>query len=278
MAPRFVSGANTAGRVPTTTSNRPSAIVEPRPVPRTLVPSDEHRDPLPERLHDRRRGRRHRHRLRHQHDRPSPPGEAPPNRLDGDGHLVLRRRPNHERPRPAESADESATPFRYDEKRSEDRSTSDGGGGPAERGMGWLGKRSGAAATPSRASPPRRLFRSDPRRHRPPDHRGQRRDVPLAHPPQQAEHVLVEEAHRRHDLLHPEHPRPERLRGSEHPPADQASVERHLHERPHPGVELGREQVRERPIEAEDGAVDADRDGALQAVRGQRGRGQRGRG
>jgi hypothetical protein len=43
-------------------------------------------------------------------------------------------------------------------------------------------------------------------------------------------------------------------------------VERHLHERAHPRVELRREQVRERSVEAEDGAVDADRDGAFQQV------------
>ena len=149
---------------------------------------------------------------------------------------------------------------------------------PRGAGHGMAGQAERGRRHPAARQPPRSLFGRDPRRHRPPDHRSQRRDVSLAHPPQQLQHALIEEPHGRHELLHAEHPRPERLRGSHHPSADQPSVERHLHERPHPGVELGREQVRERPIEAEDGAVDADRDRTLQQVRGRVGRGQRGRG
>ena len=41
-------------------------------------------------------------------------------------------------------------------------------------------------------------------------------------------------------------------------------MERDLDERADTGVELGGEQVRERPVEAEDGAVDADGDGTLE--------------
>ena len=164
MAPRFAQRREHRRPRPHDHVEPPVRDLEPRPVPRTLVPPDEHRDPLPERLHDRRRGRRHRHRLRHQHDRPPPPGQTRPNRLDGDGHLVLRSRPNHERPRPGRERrrERRAVPIRREEVRGRGLS-SVGGGGPAERGMGWLGKRSGAAAaTPPRASPPQR--RPPPRR------------------------------------------------------------------------------------------------------------------
>ena len=58
----------------------------------------------------------------------------------------------------------------------------------------------------------------------------------------------------------------ERLRGPEHPSPDQPPVERHLHERAHAGTELGRKGVRERPIEAEERAVDADRDRAFEST------------
>ena len=41
-------------------------------------------------------------------------------------------------------------------------------------------------------------------------------------------------------------------------------MERDLDERTDTGVELGGEQIRERPVEAEDGTVDADGDGTLE--------------
>ena len=128
---------------------------EPRPVPRTLVPSDEHRDPLPERLHDRRRGRRHRHRLRHQHDRPPLPHRdtAEPPRPRRPPRPPAPAEPRTCPPQTKSAGERDTVPIRRGEVEGRGR-TSGGGGSPAERGMGWLGERSGAvAATPPRASP-----------------------------------------------------------------------------------------------------------------------------
>ena len=120
MAPTFVSGANTAGRVPTTTSNRPSAIASHVRYRARLSP--------PTSIATR-----------------SPNASTIAAAVAGTGtasgtNTIARRPPaRHVRtastatatsssgagrttnvPAPDESADESADPFRYDEKRSED--------------------------------------------------------------------------------------------------------------------------------------------------------------
>src|SRR5205823_7957802 len=128
----------------------------------------------------------------------------------------------------------------------------------AQRGWGWTGKRSISPAAPTRL----RLFLSrHPRRKRATDDRRERRDVPLRHPPKQLEQPLVEEPNRGDDLVHLQHPRRDVVGRPEDPPAGQLPVESNLHERPDPGVEVGGELVRERPIERENRAIDADRDG-----------------
>ena len=226
----------------------PFQDLQPPPISRSPVSPDQRADTLPERLDDRRRGRRNRRRLGHQHHRAPPSGQTATNDLDGrtrprpPAPAEERTRPNRPRPPP-----ESEAPFRYDEKRLDDEA-----GAPP--------------STPPRASPCGNgvLLGRDPGRRHAPDHRGQRSDVALAHPPHQLEHRFVEEPDGRHDLLHVERPRAEHLGRLQHPPADQPAVERDLDERADARVELAGEQVRERPVEAEDRAVDADGDGALE--------------
>ena len=155
MAPTFTIGANTAGRVPTTTSNRPSEISSHVRYRARLSP--------PTNIATR-----------------SPNASTIPAAVAGTGtasgtNTIARRPParhvrtastttatsssgagrTHERPRPAveRSREQIAVPIRREEVRQRGLDA-DGGGGPAERGMGWLGKRSGAAAAPPRASPP----------------------------------------------------------------------------------------------------------------------------
>ncbi len=244
----------------------PCQDLQPPPISSSPVSPDQQPHTLPERVDDRRRGRRNRSRLGHQDDRAPPTGQTASNDLDGRRDLVLRCRPKDERTGPAGDGrrKRGAVPVRREEVGGRGRSAV-GGGGRAERGMGWLGKRSAApAATPTRVSPQQPLLGRDPGRRPTPDHRGQRSDVPLAHPPHQLEHRFVEEPDGRHDLLHVQRPRPEHLGGPQHPPPDQPAVERDPHERADAPFEIAGKQIRERAVEAEDGAVDADGDGAVE--------------
>jgi hypothetical protein len=71
--------------------------LQPRPVPRPLVPPEETDDVLAERIHDRLHRRRHRIHLRHQHKRRPPRRERRPDTLDRKRRLLPRRAPNDER-------------------------------------------------------------------------------------------------------------------------------------------------------------------------------------
>ena len=229
--------------------------LQPPSVPRPLVPPDQQANALPERLHDRRRGRRNRRRLRHQHDRPPPTVETATNDLDDSGHLVLRRRPKHERARAGGDGRQKSRPLRYPEKRSEDeagvrsagpRAPCLGNGAPpAHRQPIPLQMRPGAAP-PARS--PRPTERCTARSPTASARASRRRRTGRARRPS-SRSASASRTPRRGPSTHPRISRP--WNGT-------------CTSEPRPASSSGGKQVRERTVEAEDRAVDADRDRALQ--------------
>jgi hypothetical protein len=76
------------------------------------------------------------------------------------------------------------------------------------------------------------------------------------------EHRFVEEPNGRDTPHHRERPARELVGGADDPRSRQLAVEPDTDVRADTRFELGRERVRERPIEREDRPVDADRDRA----------------
>src|SRR3972149_5979923 len=85
------------------------------------------------------------------------------------------------------------------------------------------------------------------------------------------EPMTVEERHRRDRLIDPQHPHGNVVGRPEHPATDPPPVARHLNERADASAALLGQVVSERPVQREDGAVDAD--GAGPAERASRTRG-----
>ena len=251
------------------------ADLEPPPVARPLSPAEIQRDAIPEGLGERARGRGQRLGLGHEDDGPPARRERRRHRVDGDRHLVLRRRAEQERARsagerregdvgPAIRRQRAAAGGLVEEQRLRSR-----------RGMPAVG--GGRRATRLLDGS---LLRRDAWRGRPPDHRRERRDVSLAHPPKHPQELVVEEPHLRGRRTDGQHAGRHLIGGAEHPALHPPAVKRDLHERSDARVQRGIELVGERPVERQERTVDADRHGARQdgpATRGRLGARPRGR-
>src|SRR5581483_9194291 len=141
-------------------------------------------------------------------------------------------------------------------------------GGPG--GASRVSEAASAEPGPPTLRKKRPLHRGHARRVRPRDHRGERGHVPLAHPSQELERRPIEEADRRDGAPHREQARRDLLRGAEHPAPHQPAVERHADERPHARLELGGKLVGERTVERQHRPIDADVDGTRERGAGRR--------
>ena len=239
------------------------AQAEPVTVALPLVAPEVETDPVAEDRAKRARRCGHRCRLGHHNDRAPSTGETFPHGVDGGGLLILGRRPQDERSRgPADRSDQlGSTPISGERCRGR-RSTRPLRDLRSLRaivdGLGEVG-----------------LFTRYPRRRKHTEHRRERRDVSLADPPRELEHRFIEEPNRRHEPRHREHPNRKLVGGADDPRARQLAVEPDADVRADPGTELGRERVRERPVEREDRSVDADRDRAGERLRRRRRSGAR---
>ena len=171
---------------------------------------------------------------------PRPPTRTHAHGLHRQASLVLGRRPHHE-PAPTRA------PVRR--RGRSRRGTLDHSGRRPSTGSPRAG---GRRQLPSSAA-------TAGRRHRA-QHGGERRHVALAHPAGEREQSLVEEAHRRHGFMTGSIRAGRSSVGPRTQPRDSLPVERHLHSEPTPAVELGRQDIGERPVERQERAVDADRD------------------
>ena len=236
---------------------------EPVPVAPPLVAPEVETNPVAEGRSERARRRGHRYRLGHHDDRATPMSEAFSDGVDRRGLLILGRRPHDERPRGRADRFEQLGPAPISRERCWDR-----------RSIRPLRDLRSLLAIVGRLRG-FDLFTRYPRRRQHAEHRCERCDVSLAHPPREPEHRFIEGSNRRYEPRHRQHPTGEVVGGADDPPARQLAVEPDADVRADPRTELGWERVRERPVEREDRSVDADRDRARECLRRRRRSGAR---
>ena len=241
----------------------PGLDVEPHAEPGAFRPAHEDRGAVAERVAQGRRGGGQRLGLRDDHQGAATRGETPRDRFDGRILLLVGSGTQHEarrrRPSVTQGRQQPRTAFIRLEHRGDGRR---GGHGPRHMEV------------------ERRLLGGHARRSDAREDGRERRNVTLAHPPGELQHLVVEEPNRGDGLLHRQRSRREFRCGSQDPATHELAVERHLDERADPGVQLTVEPVGERTVQRQDGPVDADRDRPVQrggAIRRRRGGRRRGR-
>ena len=110
----------------------------------------------------------------------------------------------------------------------------------------------------------------DPRRRHRPQHGRERCDVALRHPPGEREHGCIEVANRRHGLHDGKDPRRYVVGRPEDPASRQLPVESEPDVGTDARGELGRKVIGERPVERQQGPIDADRDRSGEDLRRRR--------